>query len=87
MVNQPRPRPTASPWKPSSDPLGLPPEATQPLLQQDAFKELINKLAWCLGSTYRTPYSNKRSATREYATLLAQMILYDQGYPKQLQIK
>jgi len=65
-------------------PLGIPPEAAQPQLQQDAFKELINKFAWALGSTYRHPYANKRSPTREYARRIAARVLRDQGYPAQL---
>jgi len=30
----------------------------------DHFKELVNKIAWALGSTYSEPYDNPRSGAR-----------------------
>lgn len=67
-----------------TDALGNRAADTQPQLQQDVFKELINKLAWALGSTYRAPYANTRSQARGYAVLMAKAILRDHGYPKQI---
>jgi len=64
--------------------LGIPASHTHPPLQQDSFKELINKLAWTLGSTYRAPYSGKRSPAREYALRIARQVMKDNGYPRQI---
>jgi len=65
--------------------LGVPADRTHEALQTDAFKELINKVAWALGSTYRTPYNNTRSPTRQLAVQVARMILKTQGYPRKIQ--
>lgn len=62
-------------------PLGVPAAFTHEALQTDAFKELINKLAWALGSTYRTPYNNTRTPTRQLASKIARHVLESQGYP------
>jgi len=64
--------------------MGLPAEDTHPALQTDAFKELINKLAWVLGSTYRAPYSRHRTLARDYAVKLAQVTVRDHGYPNKI---
>lgn len=64
--------------------LGIPPHLTQPALQSDCFKELINKLSWALGSTYRAPYKNVRTPARTFALALAQICIRDQGYPRQI---
>ncbi len=64
--------------------LGIPASASQPLLQQDAFKELVNKFAWVLGSTYRVPYNNVRTPARQFAIVLAQHTQRKHGYPAQL---
>lgn len=61
--------------------LGVAPAQTHPALQTEVYKELINKLAWVLGSTYRRPYSSARSPSRTYAVKMAQAILRDHGYP------
>ena len=66
--------------------LGIPACDTHPPLQQDSFKEVINKLAWALGSTYRVPYSGKQSPARVYALRMAQAVLRDNGYPRQIGI-
>jgi len=79
---QPLPKPAA--FDLGRQPLGIPPAEARSLLQQDAFKELINKLSWCLGSTYRASYSNKRSAARTYAVKMARAIVRDHGYPSQI---
>jgi len=70
--------PPASPEKGS---LGVPASSTQPALQQDVFKELVNKLAWALGSTYRQPYGNRRSPVRTEAQKLATQLILAHGYP------
>jgi len=64
--------------------LGLPPEDTQIALQQDVVKELVNKVAWTLGSVYRTSYSNMRTPTRKYAWRIVKKILEDHGYPNKI---
>lgn len=64
--------------------MGVPPEYTHAALQTDAFKELINKLSWVLGSTYRTPYSNTRTTARLYALRMAKRVIADQGYPRSI---
>jgi len=64
--------------------LGIPPHETQVTLQQDAFKELVNKLAWALGSTYRVPYANTRTAARQYAISMAGRVVEIQGYPSNI---
>ena len=63
---------------------GVPSSTTHSALQQDVFKELINKLAWALGSTYRITYSNTRSPARTYAVRMAGKILRDNGYPSKI---
>lgn len=68
----------------SPETLGIPAASTFPSLQSDAFKELINKLAWALGSTYRTRYSGTRSPTRVCALKMAQEVMRDQGYPRHI---
>lgn len=62
-------------------PLGIPPGDAHGVLQQETFKELINKFAWALGSTYGTRYANKRSTARVYAIKMARAIVRDHGYP------
>jgi len=61
--------------------LGVPPRDTVVGFQTEVFKELINKFAWALGSTYRQPYSNQRSPTRQLAIAMAKHIIEKQGYP------
>jgi len=65
----------------SAGPFGTPAEATHPALQTDVYQEIVNKLAWCLGSVYRVPYSGKRTAVRIYAERIAQAVVRDHGYP------
>jgi len=66
------------------DALGIPATSTLPTLQSDAFKELVNKLAWVIGSTFQAPYSGNRTVCRTYARYLAADIIRDQGYPKKI---
>jgi len=68
------------------DILGVPAADTHAALQQDAFKELVNKLAWAIGSTYRTPFSNTRTATRQLACRIASRMIVQQGYPAKIAI-
>jgi len=60
---------------------GIPAAEAQPALQTDAYKEIVNKIAWCLGSVYRVPYAGKRTAVRIYAERIAQAVVRDHGYP------
>jgi len=66
------------------NPLGLAPTETQIALQQDVVKELVNKIAWTLGSVYRQPYSNMRTPARSYAWRLVKGIIRDNGYPAKI---
>jgi len=64
--------------------MGIPASEAQPLLQQDGFKELVNKFAWVLGSCYRVPYSNVRTPARQLAMDLARLTQQIHGYPAQI---
>lgn len=64
--------------------LGITASDAQPALQSDAFKELVNKLAWSIGSTYRLPYTNVRAPARQWAITLAQHTVMKHGYPAQI---
>ena len=72
---QPLPRPT------SALVFGIPADRTHPPLQTDAYKELVNKLAWALGSSYRVSYSSRRSPLVKYAQRIANKVFKDHGYP------
>jgi len=68
-----------------SDPaLGIPAQDAQPALQSDCYKELVNKLAWAIGSTYGVPYKTTRCPARLYALGLAQRVFADHGYPQKI---
>lgn len=69
---------------PEEHPLGIPPGQAQLALQTDTCKEMVNKIAWVLGSTYRRPYSNMRSPARIYAWRIVKKILQDHGYPDKI---
>lgn len=70
---------------PLSDlPLGIPPHEAQIALQTDVVKELVNKVAWTLGSVYRQNYSNKRTPARLYAWRIVKRIIEDHGYPSKI---
>jgi hypothetical protein len=64
---------------------GIPAHLTKPEEQTDAFKELVNKLAWALGSTYRVPYGNSWTGARRNALELAKSVITDHGYPRMIQ--
>jgi len=73
--------------RPESDgrePIGVPADRTLPPLQTDCVKELLNKLAWALGSTYRVTYGNKGSPARRRAWELAKQVLASEGYPSKI---
>lgn len=65
----------------TDSPLGIPASQAQPLLQSDAYKELVNKLAWSIGSVYRVPYGNTRTEARRLAAHIARIIVTEHGYP------
>ena len=44
-------------------------------------KELTNKFAWCIGSTYKKRYSGKNSEVTKYAYRIVKKVLIDHGYP------
>jgi len=74
--------PDVTEWTQLGDnPLGLPPHETQLALQTDIVKELVNKIAWTLGSVYRAPYSNMRTPARTYAWRIVKQVVKDHGYP------
>lgn len=64
--------------------LGIEAGSTHAALQTDCFKELVNKIAWALGSAYRQPYSGVRTPARQYAVLVAAAIQRDHGYPRKI---
>lgn len=64
--------------------LGIPSSEAQPALQTDAYKELVNKLAWVIGSTYHVPYGNVRTGARQWAMILAQTTHAHHGYPARI---
>jgi len=66
------------------DPIGIQADRTLPTLQTDCVKELLNKLAWALGSTYRVPYGNKGASARVRAWELAKLVLTSEGYPSKI---
>jgi len=68
----------------SETPLGVPPLDTHIALQTDVAKELCNKIAWVLGSTYRVPYANMRTDARQYAWRVVKRVLEDHGYPSKI---
>lgn len=67
------------------EPLGVPAPTTIVGFQTEVFKELINKFAWALGSTYRLPYSNQGTKARRLATLIAKHVVEKQGYPEYME--
>lgn len=68
--------------KVEGEPLGLPGKDTIVGFQTEVFKELINKFAWALGSTYRQQYSNQRTPARQLAIRMAKRVVDTQGYPE-----
>lgn len=79
-------RPPLPPPQPATNRLGHPPGSGEGFAsgqeQVDGFKELVNKLAWVLGSTYKHPYSSKKGPVHELAVRAARSIVRATGYPK-----
>lgn len=67
-----------------SDAIGIRGDLTIPKMQSGAFQELVNKIAWAIGSTYRVPYSSPRREPRRTALALAGQVLDDQGWPESI---
>lgn len=67
-----------------ADTLGIHSRETHMALQTDMFKEIVNKIAWVLGSTYQKPYSNTKHAARVYALKIAKAVVRDHGYPEKI---
>lgn len=65
-----------------SGPLGIPANESIVGFQTEVFKELINKLAWAVGSTYRKQYRNRRTSARQVAIDLAKAVVIEHGYPE-----
>lgn len=65
-------------------PLGIPPSEAQAQLTSDSYKELVNKISWVLGSTYRVNYSNRLSVARQVATRVAAALVKECGYPRSI---
>ena len=63
------------------EPFGIPPYEAQIALQQDVVKELVNKIAWALGSVYRRNYRNIKTPVRARAWEIVKVIIEDHGYP------
>jgi len=68
----------------TENPLGIPPSEAQIALHQDVVKELVNKIAWVLGSVYRRNYSNMRTPARAYAWRIVKKCIEDHGYPDKI---
>jgi len=68
----------------SDTPLGIPPSEAQLALQTDVCKELVNKIAWVLGSVYRQNYSSMKSPARQYAWRIVKQVVRDHGYPAKI---
>lgn len=47
----------------------------------DHKKELQNKLAWVLGTTYGVSYSKRRDEAQGYAAIMMEALVRDHGYP------
>jgi len=65
-------------------PLGIPPADTQDALKADHYKELINKVAWALGTAYGCGYSSINQPSRKYAQRIVGAIIRDHGFPRSL---
>jgi len=81
VANNPKTR-LAYPLPADGEGMGIPTSETQPSLQTEAFKELVNKLSWAIGSTFRSSYSSPKSPARELAVRVAKRIMELHGYPR-----
>lgn len=66
-------------------PLGIPASSTDIGSQADAFKEVVNKLSWALGSSYRRPYNNGRMKVRQLAVKIATRLIAQEGWPRSIE--
>ncbi len=69
------------------DPLGVHISDVDPELTPEVLKELTNKLAWALGSTYKLSYHGKRSRVREAAWDAVKELIHQHGYPEAILAK
>jgi len=76
------PRPRLDDW--SREYLGIPAYEAHPALQTDVCKELVNKVAWVLGTTYRRPYSNMKTLARAEAWAIVKQLIIEHGYPDKI---
>jgi len=60
---------------------GIPASETQKAMEVDVYKELVNKIAWAVGSCYGRPYANKRNIARQIAVDLANKVILEKGWP------
>ncbi len=60
--------------------LGIPASETALGQQSDFFKELVNKMAWVLGTSYRCSYQRLDTESRLTALALANRVLSAHGY-------
>jgi len=81
---QPASEPASSAPSLAEEALGIPPDQAQLALQTDVCKEMVNKIAWVLGSTYRRNYSNMKTPARAYAWRIVKQVIKDQGYPEKI---
>jgi len=76
------------PQPPPKDPLdsrvegafGESPGWTPAEIQLSFNKELVNKVAWLIGTAYGKSYSNRRSPVKEYSYRIVKAIIRDHGY-------
>lgn len=87
MTQLPLPLSTYLPGHETPGRLGLPTGGAQPELQMDCYKELINKIAWAIGSAYRLPYNNQTTLSRQAATTLARDLVNRHGYPNHIAVR
>lgn len=63
---------------------GIPGHETQKALEVDAYKELVNKLAWAIGTAYGRPYANRGQVARQIALDLAAQVVEKHGWPARI---
>ncbi len=66
---------------------GISGSETQKALEIDVFKELVNKIAWAVGTTYGRPYATRRDVARQLAVDLATTVVVEKGWPHSIQKK
>lgn len=81
QVQLPLPEPKDPPEPPPEGAFGIPSAEAQESQRAEIYKELINKFAWVLGSTYRVNYSNTRMPARMYAQRIVGKVIADHGFP------